>query len=320
MTDRQRLAEGALLLLKQAELSQEEVVGRLGSARDRNYWRRLVPFASVEAAAPPHDPVRLGRDAAEREVERLSRERYFDLGTIIDREQAAHLYRIIEAVRAAGWPPVFAMVFDAFWSLSSSPVLLDFLESCLGPGCLQNTVVWVHWVTAVAGNSGWTPHFDSLDQEETFLSTWLALSDATTDNGCMFLVRPNAIAGEIGQALDAQTPLAYAAVRDTLRNVVALPAPAGALIGWRGDVFHWGSVNAGSITPRVSLALEFRSRGAVPHRFEAPLIDPRDGPPPFALRLFAISKALREYSKFEPMMTRFRGLAERLWEETRAAS
>jgi hypothetical protein len=137
------------------------------------------------------------------------------------------------------------------------------------------------------------------------------------DNGCMSLVHPRAVTAEVAQAIQGHADLDRTAYRRLPQNVVALPVKAGSIIGWRGDVLHWGGVNTGGASPRVSFALEFRSRDSRATKFEAPLIDPRDGPPPFALRLFAISKALREYPKFEPSMERVRGLAKRLWEETK---
>ena len=42
--------------------------------------------------------------------------------------------------------------------------------------------------------------------------------------------------------------------------------------------------------------------------------------PSFRLRLFAITKALREYTKFEPLLLRYLPLAERIFAETSDAS
>jgi len=47
---------------------------------------------------------------------------------------------------------------------------------------------------------------------------------------------------------------------------------------------------------------------------------PRAPLPPFRLRLFAIVKALREYTKFEPLLRRYLPLAERIFAETSDAS
>jgi Phytanoyl-CoA dioxygenase (PhyH) len=320
MASPHQMAAAVQALMKKAELSSEEVTRRLALLRDRDYWRQLVPFATIEARTnsdTPHETMRIAAGAAARETGRIAGEGYFRLEEVVEAERIGRMRRTVEAVRAARWPPVFAFLFDDFWSIAQSQALLGFVEASLGPRCLQNTVIWAHWVAGEAGHEGWSPHVDAAREGNRFLSVWIALSDATVNNGCMSLVRPRAIAPEIAHAIEAHADLDRAAYRGLLQNVVALPVKAGSIIGWRGDVLHWGGVNTGDASPRVSLALEFRSRDSTATKFEAPLIDPRDGPPPFALRLFAISKALREYPKFEPMMERFRGLAERLWEETK---
>jgi hypothetical protein len=310
------MAATAQALLKRAELSPQEVARRLKLALDVDYWRDLIPSAAIEGHAPEGALVRIAAKDATREARRIADEGYFHLGNALSSGWVDRTYRAVEAVRTAGWPAVFAFVFDDCWSIANSGPLLDFLGSSLGDGCRQNTVVWAHWVPDATGSAGWRPHIDSKGQGDRFLSIWIALSDATVDNGCMFLVRPRAVTPEIAQAIDARMDLPYASYRHLLHNVVALPATAGSIIGWRGDVLHWGGLNTGGAAPRASLALEFRSHDSTASQFEAPLIDPREGPPPFRLRLFAVAKALREYSKFEPMISRFQVLAQRLWEDT----
>jgi Phytanoyl-CoA dioxygenase (PhyH) len=320
MASPQQMAAAVPALMKKAMLSPEEVAQRLALLCDQDYWRRLVPFATIEVKANgslPRETVRITPDAAARETRRIAGDSYFCLHEVVEADRIGRMRRTIEVVRAAKWPPVFAFLFDDFWSIAQSEALLEFVEASVGPRCLQNTVIWAHWVVGEAGHEGWWPHIDAADEGDRFLSLWIALSDASVGNGCMSLVCPGALTPEIAQSIRAHADLDCEAYRRMLQNVVALPVKAGSIIGWRGDVLHWGGVNTGDPSPRISVALEFRSRDSAATKFEAPLIDPRHGPPPFALRLFAISKALREYPKFEPMMERFRDLAERLWEKTK---
>jgi hypothetical protein len=210
---------------------------------------------------------------------------------------------------------IFAFVFDDFWDVARSPSVSSFLEVVLGKGFLQNSTIWAHWVGGSKRVGGWYPHVDSAWRKEEFLSVWISLSDATVENGCMFLVRHSGIAREITQAIAAKETLPYRSYVSLLHSVVALPVPAGSMIGWRGDVLHWGGVNSDGVAPRVSLALEFQSRDAETHPFELPMIDQRNSLPPFGTRMFAIAKALREFRKFEPAMSRYLPLAERIWSE-----
>ncbi|MFN4014191.1 MAG: phytanoyl-CoA dioxygenase family protein [Reyranella sp.] len=313
-----QIASAVQALLKQAELSPEDTERRVDQAFDIDRWRRLAPFASIEGDVDA-GPTRILDADAERETRRLDNEGYFRLPQVFDRAHIARMRRIVEAVRADGWPVAFAFVFDEFWSIARSPQVAFFLEAAVGEGYMQNTVVWAHWVAGERGVAGWSPHDDYREGGDAFLSTWIPLSDATVENGCMFLL-PAGISREISDANDSDRPLPPRVVRAALQDVIALPVTAGAMIGWRGNILHWGGANAGGTEPRVSLALEFRSRDARTSRFERPLIDPRAPLPCFRLRLFAITKALREYVKFEPLLLRYLPLAERIFAETSDAS
>lgn len=310
-----RFAGAAEALLKQAELSPGEAAERFEAALDVGRWRRLVPFASIEERVVFGDHTRIAPQDAVREKSRLDEDGYFCLTQVFEPERIARMHHIVRVVRADGWPVAFAFIYDDFWSVARTPSISAFLEASLGAGFVQNTVVWAHWVPDAKGVAGWRPHDDYRGGGDTFLSLWIPLSDATAENGCMFLV-PDRRSREVAGTIKAQDSLPDALFRKTLQDVVALPVPAGSLIGWRGDVLHWGGANSGSAVPRVSLALEFRSRDPKTNRFERPLIDPRAALPPFRTRLFAIVKALREYTKFEPLLLRHLPLAERIFAET----
>lgn len=312
----EQLASAVQALLNQSTLSPEETERRYIEALDVDHWRWLAPFAAIgEERSVVGEPVRISGADVAREKRRLDEDGYFRLPRVFESERILRMRRIVEAVRADGWPVAFAFVFDDFWSIARSPQVASFLESAVGEGYLQNTVVWAHWVSAEKGVAGWGPHDDYRTGGDTFLSAWIPLSDATVENGCMFLL-PTGPSRKIGEAVDADRDLPSRFVRGALQDVIALPAAAGSMIGWRGDILHWGGANAGSNEPRLSLALEFRARGAKTTKFESPLIDPRAPLPPFRLRLFAIVKALREYTKFEPLLARYLPLAERIFAET----
>lgn len=312
-----RFADAAETLLKQAELSPSQMAERFDAAFDVERWRRLAPFASIEERIVSGDHAQIAPQDAAREKARLDEDGYFCLKQVFDRQRIARMHDIVRAVRADGWPAAFAFVYDDFWSIARSPAISTFIEASLGADFVQNTVVWAHWVPDAKGVAGWRPHDDYRGGGDTFLSLWIPLSDATVENGCMFLVTDSR-SREVAETIKAQDSLPNVLFRKTLQDVVALPVPSGSLIGWRGDVLHWGGANSGSPVPRVSLALEFRSRDVKTTRFERPLIDPRAALPPFRTRLFAITKALREYVNFEPLLLRHLPLAERIFEEISA--
>lgn len=310
-----RFADAAEALLKQAVLSPSQMAERFEAALDIDRWRQLAPFASIGEPIVSGDHAQIAPQDAVREKGRLDEDGYFCLRQVFDPERIARMHHIVRVVRADGWPAAFAFVYDDFWSIARSPAISAFLEASLGADFVQNTVVWAHWVPDAKGAGGWRPHDDYRGGGDTFLSLWIPLSDATAENGCMFLV-PASRSRDVAETLKIQDSLPNVLFRKTLQDVVALPVPSGSLIGWHGDVLHWGGANSGSTVPRVSLALEFRSRDVKTIRFERPLIDPRAALPPFRTRLFAIVKALREYINFEPLLLRHLPLAERIFEET----
>jgi hypothetical protein len=210
---------------------------------------------------------------------------------------------------AEGWPPVFAWVFDAYWRCARLPRLARILESQLGAGYRQIPHIWTHVVPAVEGSSGWPPHFDGFAGGRA--SVWVALTDATLENGCIHLVPPRLLPAAFREAKVGGT-LATADVVQALRSVRALPARAGTALGWRFDVYHWGGSCVRSSSARRAISLEFVAPNQTPASDETPLISLKGPLPDFDTRLQLIARAILAYEKFEPGLVRLRPVAEAL--------
>src|SRR5262249_60237350 len=108
------------------------------------------------------------------------------------------------------------------------------------------------------------------------LTAWVALTDATPLNGCIYLVPAHVDAGvrTIGPG------------RDVLRrpqDARAQPAPAGSLLVWNHGVLHWGVRSSRRAPPpRVAAALQVQRRDIA--SFARPLFDPYR-PPASACRM-----------------------------------
>src|SRR5207253_5707775 len=102
----------------------------------------------------------------------------------------------IDGVVGAGWPPVFAFVFDVMWSVVRTSAVRSIVAHTIGAGAAQVPHVWVHVVPAVAGARGWAPHKDGgfATGSPSRLSVWIALTDASIENGCMYVL-PRSHAG-----------------------------------------------------------------------------------------------------------------------------
>jgi Phytanoyl-CoA dioxygenase (PhyH) len=256
-----------------------------------DFWRGFAPelhvadpstVASLTAIQPPGDRAdSLGR--------LINEEGYVQIKGMPLGAPAATLAQVVRRLDAAGLSPVFAFLYDEFWV----PFYLmhPIYAALLGDGYHLLPDFWVWNVDPARKDSGWRPHRDKgrnalyPDGRPKSLTTWIALSQATPLNGCMYIVPAH-------QDPTYNTPdeknwrFDYAGIR-------ALPADAGDIFVWNQAVLHWGSrTSAHGGESRVSMAFEFQ-RGDVP-AFNTPLLPPLQflG---FDRRLSLIVKQIMQY-------------------------
>lgn len=305
-----------LQLLNQVKLSDDEVSSRLEKALDPNYWRKLSPELSIEGAWEPD--VLEQESLLESELDRVTlsfaEEGYFQARSIFREALVFEMSKCVENLRAEGWPPVFAFAYDQFWSLPRSPSLVKLLSRALGRGYRQIAPVYVHYVAAQKGAAGWGPHRDA-PQYKNRVTVWISLSDATLDNGCMYLVPKNPMRRDLQKTFTEGLPLDWGDWEQLLQEVRASPVRAGSPMGWHSDVLHWGSLyKAGS--PRIAVSQEFIGADEQCRKSESPHFDGCGPPPSFGQRLHIIAKAIKYYSQFLVLLRRYRGLGDRLRQVT----
>jgi hypothetical protein len=293
-------------LLQRSQMPRSEAARRVALAADPDQWRGLSPGLEIGGteAAP------LAIDVADTDLrdalDLLDRDGYFRLPPVVAASTLAAVNGAIDAIVTAGWPPVFAWVYDELWRFARLPAVSAVLTAALGADYAQIPHVWVHVVPAAVGASGWTPHFDGSGTRRA--SVWLALTDATLDNGCMHLV-PRRLLPDAFR----QTRVEAVAVRDVLRVLQAtraLPAPAGAALGWLFDVMHWGGPCVRPAQPRRAISMEFLAASERPDGDESPLVPVTGALPTLDARLRMIGRAMQTYEKFEPGLVRYRALAD----------
>ena len=305
--DRQRLVEQ---LIGARALSRAESESYLSRALDPDYWRRLCPGLSVGADRSPATLEGLALDASRTEAQltKLRKEGYFQTEPVLDPGVVSRMRAAVETLRSEQWPAVFAYVFDEFWQVVRTPSLTRLVEGFFGQGYLQKSVVWVFYVAPVKGAQGWPPHSDS--EGTSRLTVWVPLTDATVENGCMYVIPRDRLAADF-RAFDKITSVTRMELSQLLQSTRALPSPAGAYLGWDHQLIHWGSTASGQTEPRVSLAVEFIARSTTPRPDEPPLFDPLVSPP-FVDRVRAIGKSLVEYHTVEPSKARYAELGRLL--------
>jgi hypothetical protein len=290
-------------LLKGLELPKGEVQARTELASDGAYWKSVYPLFRIcdEASGAPQaaafDAPELHRLAGD-----LDNRGYFLTEHAIDGSLIGPILGCVEAVKKAGWPPVFAYVYDELWTVWRLPRIVQMVTAGLGPGYRWIPHGWCHYVDPFVGASGWPPHVDG--NLPNRMSIWIPLTDATLDNGCIYAIPRNLNTSGVGErrALGAASNLQ---MRELLQRSRALPARAGSLLGWHFRVLHWGSVCQVASGPRVSLVMEFIGARERALDSESPLYDGQGRLPSLPERLYAIGRAVIHYKRFELRMRRY---------------
>jgi hypothetical protein len=296
-------------LLAESRLPESEARERAALARDPAYWRRLAPTLSIEREAGLREPV-LAAGALTAISSSIAEHGFFESPRIVTAEDLALLNHAVDAVTTDRWPAVFAWVFDELWTMARLPDIAAILTAQLGPDYRQIPHVWTHVVAPAIGSSGWAPHFDGDGARR--MSIWIALTDATTRNGCIHLVPRRRLPAAFARDWKTFPEVGIGDAVEALHAVRALPVPAGSILGWGFDVLHWGGTCTSVETPRRALSLEFIARDESPLRSETPLLEMTGPLPSLQQRLAMIATAVGAYEKFERGLARYRSLAEDL--------
>lgn len=299
-------------LMRQLALPEVERRRRLAQAEDPEYWRTLNPQLTVcgADALTVRERAPLDAHARDQVLGQLDTDGYLEVPPFIAGDDVARLRLGVERLREAGWPPVFLFVYDEVWDLGRLPSIQQILSRALGPGYREDTLIWCFHVAPQPGASGWAPHCDGTEPSNR-LTLWFPLTDATLDNGCMYVVPQHALPAPLAVPA-AAADVNWEDISTTLRATRAVPMQAGGVLGWRFHVLHWSAVARRAPQPRISVALEFLGQDAVPLAGELPLMDGLVRPRSFEVRLFTIGKSLREYVKFEPWLAPYREVGEAL--------
>jgi hypothetical protein len=314
--------EALLQLLESTRLRPHEVSERLERALDRSYWQELNPSLSI---ADESDDENIETAAFEPRAqaklkEAFVREGHFRIHSLLASVAVDRLKVGMEVVRGAGWPSVFGFVYDQFWLVSRAPSLVGLLSTILGPNYKQNCHVWSHYVFPKRGATGWPPHVDNPGRQNR-ITIWIALNDATLENGCMHVIPKDLAPPGMADNFVKLDAFSHADVSTLLQAGRALPAPAGTVLGWGPEIIHWGSGNTtgGRTHPRISISQEFVEASMTPREDELPLFDTAGCLPTFEQRLYAVATGILNYQKMETLLIRYADLAKKLVSATRTA-
>ena len=236
---------------------------------------------------------------------------YYQMPPIVADSAVDRMRKCFEVTQGAGWHATFVFVYDEFWRAFRGSQLLRFLTGALGENFGQLPYIWGHFVPA--NSRGWRPHVDGPSNLKK-LTVWLALNDATLENGCMYVVPRNAETEKISDQFLTIESIDREEAMKLLQNVKALPAPSGSYLGWGPYLIHWGSASGPLAAGRISISAEFAARPSNSLADAPTLLDLRpDAPlPSFSTRLRLIAHALQNYEAFDPRVLRSLPLADKI--------
>jgi hypothetical protein len=312
-------------LLARARLSDKQAKSRYALAVRPDYWRELCPRVPLDSSRALVESHTRHDQKVEHCANQLSKLGYFKTDPLIPKQIVASMRQCVESVRQAGWPPVFAFLYDPFWAVTRVPFMVEFLGAVLGAEF--NIIMsrsWCYYIPPSRGAGGWTPHADAYRKPADRLTVWIPLTDATLDNGCMYVVPKDFAYGSRAprnERLRAETVSSDYALK-LLHSCRALPAAAGSVLGWDPQTIHWGSRCHVPSEPRISIGCEFVSKGVVPKPHRRDELFPGQPPkslPTFAQRLRHIALSIRIHHRRDLKAGKFLELAEALIETPEAS-
>ncbi|HEY2071593.1 MAG TPA: phytanoyl-CoA dioxygenase family protein [Rhizomicrobium sp.] len=276
--------------------------------RKRDFWRDFAPdlhIADDAFLAPGNSAPDDARNAAA--ASGIRNEGYTQLPGLAGGMDAPAMASVARRLSARGIDPVFVFVYDECWRPFYR---LDALYRHLLGDYAFLPNLWAWDVDGARGGAGWGPHRDvgraalMEDGAPKSLTTWIAVSEATPLNGCLYMV-PSQYDPTYGTENDGNWQFDHASIR-------ALPAGPGDVLMWNQAVVHWG----GKASPlaaesRVSLSFEVQRVDTLPP--ETPVIAPWTIVP-FTERLMLIGQKILHYKHMHKVSPEMEALARELAE------
>ena len=291
------------LVKKNVEL--KTLLSNLQNLADIDFWRTLNPFAAITdfEFSQYLSPRRADADDIDEYLGQLREERYFQTPTLIPQTLIKEMRQCIDNVRNAGFPVMFALLYDVFYEglACFDPVV----SAALGRHYRLIPNFWLYYIGTSDEETGFQPHrdteyTDTIDENglPSVLTLWIAVTDATPLNSCIYLVPANRDA-KYEQALHTLDKVSIELF--PLENIRALPAPAGSLSCWDQYLLHWGSRSSKRAKePRISYAF-YCQRGDRADIDDA-CID-LSARLSFETRLALVCRGLRRYSRMNRQIT-----------------
>jgi hypothetical protein len=213
-------------------------------------------------------------------------------------------------------PATFIFLFDEAWHLAAYS--RNIMSQACHPKNKFNFDVLAWYIPP--GEAGFSPHRDrqpddasstfhndpeqrEFENEPKFVTQWIALSDATPQNSCLYVIPKDCDPGYLKGDDGDQDPLHVAMPNKTsFQHIRAIPRQSGQSLLFTHRLIHWGSQSEGDHSdPRIAISFVCSDPA-----YESPFVNhdfstDTSSLPPFHIRLLLVCAQLICYhQRFEP--------------------
>lgn len=289
------------------------ICGEKSTWTDRKHWRELVDeeLSITDSKGASDNDAKLSPPSSaigKQLQKRLLEDGYVLVDKILEKSLTLKLKNAITALHERAYPATFVLLFDETWQLAR--LALETLNEVTHPRNVFNFDMLAWYIDPCENAAGFSPHRDRQpdnvkssfhdDGQAKYVTMWMALSNATPKNSCLYVIPKQNDPGYTNGDSDAngddknENPLWRALpTKESFQNVRALPRQAGQSLLFTHRILHWGSrgnPNALENEPRVAISFVCSDPS-----FENPYLKSSQFPPPFDARLLLVCAQLLIY-------------------------
>eukprot|EP00039_Didymoeca_costata_P013940 m.218683 g.218683 ORF g.218683 m.218683 type:complete len:414 (+) comp15905_c1_seq4:1706-2947(+) len=225
-----------------------------------------------------------------------------------------------------GWPPTFLLVYDEVWEMQRRIAKLVTQTT----GNTPNMDMLIFHIDPNSGDAGFSPHRDRQpndppssfrsDGTPKYSTCWIALTEATPENSCLYFIPRQADPGYYkGDGHGENDDMLRDALhgKEQYQYIRAIPLKAGECAIFSHRIIHWGSRGRpGYPVPRIAISFAFSSDDFEAHYIPDDLLPL----PPLATRLALAGGQMINYHERFPHTKHSLRLCHNLFQSEMATS
>ncbi|MBS2016692.1 MAG: phytanoyl-CoA dioxygenase family protein [Deltaproteobacteria bacterium] len=230
-------------------MDDHDLADLLTKLDDVRFFEGLAPALTGLAGDAGPEALRAPDDACGA----IARAGWITIAEVASAAERQAVSSAIDALAHEGLPPLFVYAYPAVWAIGVR--VARVISSALTARYDVIEDAWAFRVPVGPAYAGWPPHRGSYrlardPRTPDSVNVWIAISEATVDNSCMYVVPLDR---------DAAYPADLRSHEAADGEGIALPIPAGSALVWNANVLHWGGPSSErAAAPRTSITFTLR--------------------------------------------------------------